>query len=117
MHNKNKQTTTTPRNNKQQESKKKLAKMTEQANNKQWSDMKALLMRKKQDRDKKLGIIADKCQQLVPDVSTALAKNNLTSSLADNNSGEIVEIQTKCSITDEEKSRNLSVGEVLRGEF
>ena len=90
--------------------------MTEQTNNKEWMDMKALLMRKKQDRDKKLGIIADKRQQLVPDVSTTLA-NNFNSSLAEHNCGEMGKIQTKCSISDAEKSRNLEVGEVLSGKF
>ena len=57
-----------------------------------------------------------KRQQLVPDGSTTLAKNNsdiFTESLAEQNSGGLRVNQ----ITGEEKSRNISVGEVLSGDI
>ena len=88
--------------------------MSEQSNDKQWSDMKALLMKKKQERDKKMGINENNCRTLVPDGSINLVKTDikLTTSLAADNSGDLRENQT---VLDEKKSRNLKVGEVLSG--
>ena len=88
--------------------------MSEESNNRQWTDMKALLMKKKQDRDKKLGLLGNKHQLLVPDGSTNLANINdqLTTSLTAKPSGDLSVSQTRIT---EGKSRNLEVGEVLSG--
>ena len=69
---------------------------------------------KKQDRDKKLGLLGNKHQLLVPDGSTNLANINdqLTTSLTAKPSGDLSVNQTEIT---EKKSRNLEVGEVLRG--
>ena len=71
--------------------------------------------KKKQDRDKKMGITEDKYLTLVPDRSTNLVRTDrkLTTSLAENSTGDLRENQTE--INDGAKSRNLEVGKVLSG--
>ena len=71
-------------------------------------------MKKKQERDKKMGINENKCRMLVRDGSINLVKTDtkLTTSLAADISGDLRENQTEL---DGEKSRNLKVGEVLSG--
>ena len=73
-------------------------------------------MKKKQERDKKMGTVEGKCRMLVPDKSTDLVKTNntLITSLAANNDGDLRGNQT---VINGDTSCNLKVGEVLSGQL